>query len=77
MARKNDVALHSVILLQLEYLHPVNCTIPAWLEAESGTCASANINVMKYFNAHKNLKILIGLFNAIKIHYIGLTYRCN
>lgn len=72
MARKNDVALHSMILLQLEYLHPVNCTILVWLGAESGTCAS--VNVMKYFNAHKNLKILIGVFNAIKIHYIGLTY---
>lgn len=55
----------------------MNCTIPACLGAESGTCASVNINVIKYFNAHKNLKILIEAFNASESHHIDFTYTCN
>lgn len=72
MARKHDAVLLSVILLIVS--NPVNSVIPTWFGAESGTCASVSINVMKYFNAHKTLKILIEVFNAVKIHYIVLTY---
>ena len=56
--------------------------IPAWPIAESGTCASVNVNVTKHFNAHKNLKTIIDqikwlLIKVIKLHDMNFTYMCK